>query len=626
MDELRSWLVSEMHYPGPLPTNQQLEELSTGSMKQVWGHLIKQCKSEEKTRIIRSNILIANRKHNSWKTSLSITTSQLSQGDDGGERDDLMLERSRLTNQLHTTMAKIDRLRKDIHTAEEYKLNTLQTKSANEDEIRRLRQSYALLNLYRKQVQNVKVKIDILTEKLSRCCDDVKEKEKLAKAESSFSEDINLETPVDRKVRQALDVTSNHLQLALLGSNSSARKQIRDELQKILTNIPGVALQNSIIKTIQLQIDKVIDQLKNFDMKKEAEALKMETEQSQSGALVSFVRDEVYQVTQKFLQSHKELTMARKISKERETELEKLFTENQENILDLQELKSSLSKSFENGAAAEKIREISKLEGLLHDLEVAKENQDEVVTWTRNSEANVQEMLNLISVLIESKSAGYKKLATRKGVTEELVKCIPKTCSTLSLSVNKSINEPEEMMKTFMKVPVTRYTSTAVQDRSGFSLVPTQDLAINRLRNTMQYPGRRSIKGDEYGLTNSINSTPNLTSKALDLTNVIDDLDNQKEICATQTEEKRLLDSVKQMPLTLHSSKQQQERDFVPLIRSTGEKCEEGVELCKHVEAALAEHHSQIAQEVVGKDGDLLVEGRTLTQWQEALRVAILNT
>ena len=43
-------------------------------------------------------------------------------------------------------------------------------------------------------------------------------------------------------------------------------------------------------------------------MKKEAEALKMETEQSQSGALVSFVRDEVYQVTQKFLQSHKELT------------------------------------------------------------------------------------------------------------------------------------------------------------------------------------------------------------------------------------------------------------------------------------------------------------------------------
>ncbi len=38
---------------------------------------------------------------------------------------------------------------------------------------------------------------------------------------------------------------------------------------------------------------------------------------------------------------------SRKISKERETELEKLFTENLENILDLQELKSSLSKSYE---------------------------------------------------------------------------------------------------------------------------------------------------------------------------------------------------------------------------------------------------------------------------------------
>ena len=39
-----------------------------------------------------------------------------------------------------------------------------------------------------------------------------------------------------------------------------------------------------------------------------------------------------------------------------------------------------------------------------------------------------------------------------------------------------------------------------------------------------------------------------------------------------------------------------QERDFVPLILSTGEKCEEGVELCKHVEVALAEHHAQITQ------------------------------
>ncbi len=26
MDELRSWLVSEMHYPGPLPTNQQVKK------------------------------------------------------------------------------------------------------------------------------------------------------------------------------------------------------------------------------------------------------------------------------------------------------------------------------------------------------------------------------------------------------------------------------------------------------------------------------------------------------------------------------------------------------------------------------------------------------------------------
>ena len=50
------------------------------------------------------------------------------------------------------------------------------------------------------------------------------------------------------------------------------------------------------------------------------------------------------------------------------------------------------------------------------------------------------------------------------------------------------------------------------------------------------------------------------------------------------------------MYVRYHGTTLLKERDFVPLIRSTGEKCEEGVELCKHVEAALAEHHSQIAQ------------------------------
>ena len=46
-------------------------------------------------------------------------------------------------------------------------------------------------------------------------------------------------------------------------------------------------------------------------MKSEAEKMKKETEMSQSGALLSFVRDDVYEVTNKFLSSHKELVAAK---------------------------------------------------------------------------------------------------------------------------------------------------------------------------------------------------------------------------------------------------------------------------------------------------------------------------
>jgi len=483
------------------------------------------------------------------------------------------------------------------------------------------------LNLYRKQVNNVKSKIDNLTEKLTECCQIAREKDMLVKAENNMGGDMGIETQVDRKIKLALERTSNHMQTALMGSNSNARRQVREELQTILTNIPGgSSLQNSIIKIIQHQIDKVEDQLNNFDMKSEAEKLKKETEMSQSGALLSFVRDDVYEVTNKFLSSHKELVAAKKIEKERENDLEQLYSENLENILDHNELRQSLKKSYENGFDEERRNEIVKLENLLEDLELAREDQDQIVTWTRNAEVHVQEMLNLISMLIESKSSGYKKLSLRKSATEELVKGLPKTCSSLLSCLDKSFNEPEEMMKTFIQIPVTRYSSTAVQNKTGFTLVPSQDLAIHRLRTTMQYPGKGSLKSDEFGLTNSINSVPDLSYKVFNLMAVIDDLKHQEQVCETQPEEKRILESVKQLPISVHASKNQQEKDFLPLISSTAKNCDEGLELCKKVESALTVHQNQLTQDVVGKDAELQVEGRTLSQWHEALRVAILNT
>eukprot|EP00088_Acartia_fossae_P040658 TRINITY_DN4237_c0_g1_i1.p1 TRINITY_DN4237_c0_g1~~TRINITY_DN4237_c0_g1_i1.p1 ORF type:complete len:634 (-),score=179.24 TRINITY_DN4237_c0_g1_i1:165-2066(-) len=629
--EMRRWLVEEMEYPGSLPSEENLQELCTGAMRDVWKHLIGHCKSQEKAKIIRGNLAIAARKHNSAKSSFSVTTSTnggiSGTGDDGGERDELLAERSRLTSQLHATVAKIDRLKTDIRSAEEYKLTTLQTQTEKEDQIRRLRQSYTLLNLYRKQVEGVVGKINALTARVTACSELVKQKQNCAKSEATLvtavsGGEVVVQTQADKQVKEALEKISGHMQAALLNTNNSAsRKAMREELQSSLSNLSGASVQKALNKTIQSQIDRLTHQLQNFDLKQEAEALRHE--ESESGAVVSFVRDEVDSLTKKFINSHQQLLAARKSVAEHEQQLEDMYKDNLENILDTAEVKNSVKRSYEAALAEAKNKEITKLEKLLQDLE---QNEEQVITWTRNSEANIQEIVNLISLLIESKVSGQKKLLQRKNATEELVKGLPKAGASLLATIEKSKGEPEDMMKTFLQVPVSRYTSTAVQEKSGCSLVPTQDLSIKRLSKNTQYPDKKNLHPDQFGLTNSKHSVPDLSNKVYNLLGDIEQLKEEKERSKSKSDEMRLLESIQQLPVSLQTSKAQQEKDFLPLVSSTGKKCEEGVQLCADVESALADYDTQYTQVIVGQDTDLQVEGRNLAQWQEALRVAILNT
>jgi len=625
VEKLREWLVHEMEFTGSVPQNAKLEELCTGTMRDVWSHLITHCKSQEKTRIIKANITIASRKQNCMKNSMSVTSSQFS-FDDGGERDELLSERSFLTSQLHATLAKIERLKKDIRTGEEYKLATLQTKAEKENLIRKHRQSQTLLNLYRKQVDGTIIKLNALTAKLSKYCQDLKAKEKMAKAEDIVSGDGKIESAVDRQIRKSLDKILCHMQEVLIGGSNISREKLRNELIQILSVYSASSLFTSLLQNIQTQIDKICGQLNNFDLKKEAEELKLRTEDGQSEALVSFVREEVDSLSKKFLSSHQQLTTARNRLAAVETELEQTFLENSEIILDLNELRHTLKTSFQSGCEYEKKKEIDVLECRLQDAEKAREDQEAIVSWTRNSEANVQEMTILITTLIESKLQAQNKLNAKKTVTEDLVKKMPGLHNSVGSIINKCKDEPQDMMKTFMKIPVSRYCSTAVEDNSGYSLVPTPDLSIYRLSDTLQYPSRRVMKSDLNGIISSKFSTADLCYKMYQLLSTVDNLKELKEKSENDEEVKNLLESVQQHPLTLQKSKSQQEKDFLPLISSTNDKCRDGIRLCSKVEEAVADYHTQYTQVVVGGDTEMQIEARNLAQWQQILRCAILNT
>jgi len=152
--KIKSWLRDEMKYNGVIPDDQKMRSLSGGAVRSVWENLLRYGRSQETVYSMKGNVRIARKKQAYIDNSKSISSMCLTGVRDGGERDELFSERSRLVSKLHETLAKIDRVRIGLKSAEGDRRNMHINKEELTQSVKQKRQSTALLALYIKQIQN----------------------------------------------------------------------------------------------------------------------------------------------------------------------------------------------------------------------------------------------------------------------------------------------------------------------------------------------------------------------------------------------------------------------------------------------------------------------------------------
>jgi len=624
--KIKSWLRDEMKYNGVIPDDQKMRSLSGGAVQSVWENLLRYGRSQETVYSMKGNVRIARKKQAYIDNSKSISSMCLTGVRDGGERDELFSERSRLVSKLHETLAKIDRVRIGLKSAEGDRRNMHMNKEELTLSVKQKRQSTALLALYIKQIQNTVSRLTKVTEELKTLHMEIKEKVKTVKGEQVFSVGSSVESAGERNLRLGLEKTLEYMHTVLVGGHQTRSRQgLRDEILNLLSKLPSSSIARAFEKNVLSQVNMVSEIRRTFDLMEEAKNLKLEA--SSEGGILCSVREEVDALYEKHISTHKQLSQAKKSLLSREQEVAELLESQVENISDLSDLKVEMQRSHEAAAVQSKVQESDRLESQLCDLVAHKENQEEIINWVKGAQNNIQDMTDTISALIDSNNQGTQKLICRQAASKELIKELPATLASIQTSLGSALNQPSNNIKTFLRVPVGRYCSTMIEDKSESTLVPTPDLDIYRFRKLYPYPvsGDCEVGGGE-GFLVSQSSQQNVCHKVSDLLAHIQHLDQLQQNDAETSEADIALALVNQLEDTLRNCKSQQVRDFQSLLIETDVCRRRCLELCSTVDQAFQDFNKQGVQSVVGQDSQFLVEGRSLNQWQETLRVAVANT
>jgi len=626
IEQLKKWLKDEMKYEHSLPDDEQLRLLSGGALQSVWTHMLRHCRSLETVAKVKGNLQVTRKKQLNRETTTASNSTISASLYDGGEREELLLERSRLISRLHETLAKIDRVKMGIKSAEEDLRNLHRNKDEYVSSVAEKRKSSALLTLYMKQVQNTIKSLNSVIEKHNDLQLKLQQK---TQGDQMFSVGGSLETEGERRLRLSIDTTLNHMTNVLDNKpTQKSRSELRSDILELLSNLSASCLEKTILKNVQSQIFCVSEQRSKLDLVEEARELKLQANyDSPAGGMLSTVREEVENLFKKHRSLQEDLTRAKNKLLKNQEQLQTVLTENSENICNMKELQPELDRVDRLARLDFAQQEVENQKAMLAELSDQNSHQ-EVITWVNGAQANIQSMTDLIYDLIDSNTQGQTKLEKRQAVTEELLKDLPPSLARLQSCVEDAMNEPSDMLNAFLQLPVERYCSTLVQERKESTLVPTPDLTIYRPRQCFPFPSK---SGDPMavqldGVLAGPNSRLDLCQQVSELLFQVESLRQENQNLDSQDRSSRMLSSIERLAQIYSRTKTQQLNDFQPLLLA-GEECgRQGLTACGHVEAALNDFHSQATQLVVAGDLDHLVDGRTLGQWQETLRVAVANT
>jgi len=597
---LRDWAVNEMGYTGQWGEDMAL--LCTGPMAGVWEWVVAHCKSKENVKIIQGNLALAKRRQG-VDLSMNVTMASNCSGNDVlVDREELLAERGRLIGDLHSVLAKIERLRGVVEQHNKDRLQLAGTKEERANEVKQKQQRTMLLGLYVKQVSNFINKLDDLASRLEKLATRVNDKE--AKGEKMFSNGVGVETESTKNIREAVGLGVEHMKVALVEKGGNSRRgQVRDSILQLLGGIPAAVIVNCLVDQAIDQTHQVKKKTDSVDLVKEAADLQKKEGDNE---FLSSVRNEVAQFVKRHVTSKLTATnLAESIASwEERANLAREKLGGRGEVSGEEEEKARLK-----GMVASYKSSIDSIKSSLDGME-SSGNRHPLLDTVKTQQEQIEELAHVISVLISS-SFTSNFVSHQSSTLDTMNNTIPQLAAQISTLSKSLMDSPSSQLATLGSCPTGNLTSTLVGGVNCSTLTPTNQLLIHRMKSKLPKVWEGTCVQED--------TVSRIIKLILEVDSKERELEHSKLSQVTSLDKEEL----GKLERSLASSIREQGRNLGPVIEEGEGLVLEAREVAEKVDQIHSTWSRQPSIEVaVG--GSLVwgdVDGRGLQQWVDLVRV-----
>ena len=444
--------------------------------------------------MIQGNLALARiRRRQGGDLSLSVIRVGNNSGGKGGEREELLAERGRLIGELHSILAKIERVRGVVEQHNKDRGELARSKEERSKDVKERQQRTVLLGLYVKQVTNMISKLEGLAKKLERVAERVDEKE--VRGERMFSSGVGVETESGKNVRETVQMGVEHMKTALVeGVAKERRGMVRGNILQLVGDMPASVIANCLVEQTVDLTHQVKKKIESVDLVRDASVLQKQ-EGEKDNEFLSSVRREVAQFYKRHVTSQVAATnLATSIvtwEERADMMREKLggkgeVGREEEESARLKGMVSSYRSSLDS------VR--SSLEGMEMSA-----NRHPLVDTVRIQQEQIEQLGQVISVLISSSSIAPMK--THQSTTlGTMTTSLPVLASQISTSSLLMTDGPSNHLTILGTGPTSSLASTMVGGTACSTLTPSSQLLIHRKRSSLpQLGGGGSEREDTVG-------------------------------------------------------------------------------------------------------------------------------
>ena len=405
----------------------------------------------------------------------------------------MLAERGRLIGELHSILAKIERVRGVVEQHNKDRGELARSKEERSKGVKERQQRTVLLGLYVKQVTNMISKLEGLAKKLERVAERVDEKE--VRGERMFSSGVGVETESGKNVRETVQMGVEHMKTALVeGVAKERRGMVRGNILQLVGDMPASVIANCLVEQTVDLTHQVKKKIESVDLVRDASVLQKQ-EGEKDNEFLSSVRREVAQFYKRHVTSQVAATnLATSIvtwEERADMMREKLggkgeVGREEEESARLKGMVSSYRSSLDS------VR--SSLEGMEMSA-----NRHPLVDTVRIQQEQIEQLGQVISVLISSSSIAPMK--THQSTTlGTMTTSLPVLASQISTSSLLMTDGPSNHLTILGTGPTSSLASTMVGGTACSTLTPSSQLLIHRKRSSLpQLGGGGSEREDTVG-------------------------------------------------------------------------------------------------------------------------------